>query len=306
MCLHTTSVGNTITSLVLSVHNCSASFAANRNAFLNGLDKDNTVNYIIAVMKKVKATTRVKRTQTASQQRRDHDRLELRRRILKTAGEEFLKNGYDSFSLRRVAERIGYTPTTIYLHFRDKDELLLATVQQGFQDFDALMNQTAISHHEPLARIEALGRAYIEFGLANPALYRLMFMQRSDFYFMPRFVEEDDASEISPPPNNGKLTTNSESGEHPRTVAMSLLVAAIEEGIAGGVVKKSEPIIAADVLWAGAHGLVSLAISPMMSPQHAAKVIDPLLATLIDGVRLNAKLPARKSATKKPTIRKKM
>jgi AcrR family transcriptional regulator len=246
-------------------------------------------------MKKSNSATRDKRTQSASRKRRDQDRLDLRRRILKTAGEEFLKNGYESFSLRRVAERIGYTPTTIYLHFRDKDDLLLATVQEGFADFDARMEKTAASHREPLARIEALGRAYIEFGLENPALYRLMFMQRSDFYFMPRFVEAENGEEVPAPAKTTKArktgnkksadATASDSGERPRTVAMALLVAAIEEGIAAGVVKKSEPIIAADVLWAGAHGLVSLAISPLMSPQHAAKVIVPLLATLINGVR---------------------
>ena len=102
-------------------------------------------------MKKATSMTQENRTRTASRKRREQDRLELRRRILKTAGEEFLKNGYDNFSLRRVAERIGYTPTTIYLHFRDKDDLLLATVQEGSQDFDALMNKTAISHPDPLA-----------------------------------------------------------------------------------------------------------------------------------------------------------
>jgi len=249
-------------------------------------------------MRKSNSPTRLIRTQDASRQRREQERLELRELILKAAGQEFLEKGYDSFSLRRVAERIGYTPTTIYLHFRNKDDLLLATVQEGFEAFDHHMKQTAEAHADPLKRIEALGRAYIEFGLQNPALYRLMFMQRSDFYFMPRFVEEnfdetDDAPKAEP--KTGKTTSKKKASsaqksgavaERPRTVAMALLVTAVEEAIKSGVVKSKEPVIAADVLWAGAHGLVSLAISPLMSPEHAHKVIDSLLATLISGVQL--------------------
>lgn len=281
-------------------------------------------------MRKTPATTRAARTQSASQQRREQERRDLRDLILKAAGEEFLEKGYDTFSLRRVAERIGYTPTTIYLHFQSKDDLLLATVQDGFEAFDKRMEQTAAAHPDPIKRIEALGRAYIEFGLQNPALYRLMFMQRSDFYFMPRFIENDhiendgietdhiaDEQIENDPGKKGQVaqsegqssktgkarqkadasTANSKSsqasavaehavGERPRTVAMALLVAAIKDGIASGVVKPEEPIIAADVLWSGAHGLVSLAISPLMSPEHARKVIDSLLVTLISGVRL--------------------
>lgn len=248
-------------------------------------------------MRRLESTTRVARTQNASQQRREQERRDLRQLILQAAGNEFLEKGYDNFSLRRVAERIGYTPTTIYLHFRNKDDLLLATVQDGFEAFDQRMEETASAHSDPIKRIEALGRAYIEFGLQNPALYRLMFMQRSDFYFMPRFVEEgyDDGGDNDSQSKSAVATNNasplngvpaSEVVERPRTVAMALLVAAVEEGMALGVVKATEPIIAADVLWAGAHGLVSLAISPLMSPEHAHKVIDSLLDTLISGVQL--------------------
>ena len=239
-------------------------------------------------MKESPATTRAIRTQNASQLRREQERRDLRQLILQAAGDEFLEKGYDSFSLRRVAERIGYTPTTIYLHFRNKDDLLLATVQEGFEGFDRKMEETASAHADPLERIEALGRAYIEFGLQNPALYRLMFMQRSDFYFMPRFVEDRKDQDEGKSGATAKESSEVASGvvERPRTVAMALLVAAVEEGIAAGVIKDTEPIIAADVLWAGAHGLVSLAISPLMSPEHAHKVIDSLLVTLINGVQL--------------------
>ena len=212
------------------------------------------------------------RVKNASRERRDRLKIELRRIILDAACDVFDANGYEGFSLRQVAERIGYSPTTIYLYFQDKDDLLRATVQQGFDDFDRSLEVVAAANPDPLPRIEALGRAYVDFGLQNPALYRLMFMQRSDFYFMPRFNGSSEDGALPGP-------------ERPRTVAMSLLMQAVEEAMAQGVVRPGPPLIMADVLWAGAHGLVSLAISPLMSPEHAQHVIDLLLATLIDGIK---------------------
>src|SRR5690606_10552707 len=68
------------------------------------------------------------RTKSASAKRRERERALLRKNILQAASQEFLEHGYEDFSLRRVAERIGYTPTTIYLYFRNKDDLLHSTV----------------------------------------------------------------------------------------------------------------------------------------------------------------------------------
>lgn len=68
--------------------------------------------------------TRVERTRQASRHRREQEKEELQQLILKAAGELFLEQGYDRFSLRQVAERIGYSATTIYLYFEDKDDLL--------------------------------------------------------------------------------------------------------------------------------------------------------------------------------------
>ncbi len=253
------------------------------------LTKLTPLTKIPSIMPKTPPTTRTKRTQEASRLRREQERRELRERILTAAGEEFLEKGYDSFSLRRVAERIGYTPTTIYLYFRNKDELLRETVQDGFAAFDQRMEETAAAHTDPVERIAALGRAYIEFGLQNPALYRLMFMQRSDFYFMPRFVDPDDSQNVDDDEARQKLQAISiaainSKGDRPRTVAMRLLVAAIEEAITTGTVRPCNAVTAADVLWAGAHGLVSLGVSPLMTPDYAREISQTLLSTLIDGI----------------------
>ena len=86
-------------------------------------------------MNKSIAGTQTQRLRQAIRHRRDQEKQELRQAILTAAGELFLEQGYERFSLRKVAERIGYSPTTIYLYFRDKDDLLFTVVDEGFVRF---------------------------------------------------------------------------------------------------------------------------------------------------------------------------
>lgn len=213
-------------------------------------------------------------TQHNNRARRARQKEELRAAMLRAASELFHEKGYENFSLRQVAERIGYTPTTIYLYFQDKDDLLFAAVQNGFAAFDDRMREVAAEVEEPMARLEALGRAYISWGIENPALYQLMFMQRADFALLPRLDDEESVL----------LEGKAGDDEGPRSVARQMLVSAVRDAMNEGALKPSPPLVVADVLWSGVHGLVALALSPLMSNEHAQRVIEPLLHTLIDGV----------------------
>jgi AcrR family transcriptional regulator len=224
-------------------------------------------------------STRANRIQSASLERRERQKRDLRQAILEAAGKEFLEHGYESFSLRRVAERIGYSATTIYLYFQNKDDLLLATVQDGFRNFDRTLETAAATTPDPLERIEILGRTYIEFGLKNPELYRLMFMQRSDFYFMPKLVGSGSSEEAL---ERARQNEGLEPTHH--VIAQELLVQAVRDAMAANKICQGDPLIIADSLWASAHGLVALSNSPLMSADHAARVTDQLLKLLITGL----------------------
>ena len=76
-----------------------------------------------------------KRIKKAINQRIEKEKLELKELILRTAAQLFLEKGYEKFSLRQVAEKIGYSATTIYLYFKDKDDLLFSIVLEGFDIF---------------------------------------------------------------------------------------------------------------------------------------------------------------------------
>lgn len=216
------------------------------------------------------------RLRANSQTRREKQKEELRAQILRAAGEEFSAHGYDGFSLRRVAERIGYSPTTIYLYFRGKDDLLLETVRDGFAHFDAQIERAA-THSDPSRRLCEIGLAYLRFGLENPALYRLMFLQRADFFVL-RLTGIGT-------PDEQQNALEAQNAPHHRVAAQDFLVKTIEEGIRRGEFRAQNPIFQADALWAAMHGLVSLAIGPLMSPEHAQEIAPQLLEILIDGLK---------------------
>ena len=119
------------------------------------------------------ARSRTQRTRTASRQRREQEKEELRQTILAAAAALFLEHGYEAFSLRQVAEQIGYSPTTIYLHFEDKTDLLFAVVDNAYAEFSRRLQAAYNTTTDALARIRALGQAYVDFGLANPVIFRI-------------------------------------------------------------------------------------------------------------------------------------
>lgn len=207
--------------------------------------------------------TRTQRTRDASRQRREHQKEELRQAILDAAARLLLQHGYEGFSLRQVAEQIGYTPTTIYLYFADKDDLIFAVVDSAYADFSRRLQAAFDSSADPLQRIRALGRAYIDFGLANPVVYQLIFVQRPDF-----------------------LLTWRQGEQQPRASALLILQRAVEEAQQAGAVRPGAVQSLSDALWAMVHGLVSLAIGmPMFDAARSQAAAETALDLMIEALR---------------------
>jgi AcrR family transcriptional regulator len=81
------------------------------------------------------------------------------------------EGGPDSVGLREAARRVGVSPTATYRHFRDKDDLLASVAAEGFREFAAALAQAG-REGQPLS---AMGAAYVDFALARPGMFRLMF-----------------------------------------------------------------------------------------------------------------------------------
>lgn len=100
---------------------------------------------------------------------------DLRQQLLAAARHLITTEGYYRMSMRKLASEVGVTATSIYLHFKNKDALLHALIDEGFDQLYAELRAVAEQHADPLLRLEALCRAYIAFGLTRPETYEVMF-----------------------------------------------------------------------------------------------------------------------------------
>ena len=108
------------------------------------------------------------------QERKAREKQELRQEILDAARELFVEQGYEAVSMRKIADRIEYSPTTIYLYFKDKAELFECLCGETFEKL--IVELEKISQADPVEGFRAGLRRYIEFGVAHPAHYRVTFM----------------------------------------------------------------------------------------------------------------------------------
>ncbi len=173
-------------------------------------------------------------------ERREREREEIRTRILDAARELFASEGVESVTMRRIAERIEYSPTAIYFHFKDKEALLAELCDCDFRAF--AHGFTLIAQiPDPVERLKAAGAAYVEFGLTNPSHYRLMFMT-------PK-TTDPSASTISK--------------GNPEEDAYAFLKGIVSELLAKGYFRDelTDPDLVSQVIWAAMHGVVSLEIA---------------------------------------------
>jgi AcrR family transcriptional regulator len=111
-------------------------------------------------------------------------KAELREEIMHVAAELFAAEGYASVSMRKIAQRIGYTPMSIYLHFEDKADLLDCICEQAFVDLYRRHERVDAEISDPGERLKAGMRTFIDFAVCNPSYYRAIFIRRGEA--MPR------------------------------------------------------------------------------------------------------------------------
>ncbi len=171
-----------------------------------------------------------------TKERRDREKLETRDKILAAAREMFADEGYDAVTMRAIAERVEYTPTALYHHFRNKQSLLTELCQCDFESLARHFSGQAAAA-DPVERILAVGRAYLRFAVEYPSQYRFMFMT-----FLPRIFDSKWVH-----------------GDPEKDAYMFLREAcrqAIEQGRIRPEVKDPDQL--AQILWGAVHGLISL------------------------------------------------
>jgi AcrR family transcriptional regulator len=179
-----------------------------------------------------------------------------RRAILDAARELFLTQDHRGVSARKVADRAGYSPMIVYRHFKDMRDLLVHLIEEGYGMLVEALER--IGATDPIEWLVGAGAAFVEFGLANPTYYRLMFQI------------EDQA-----------LTDAAVARGEMQERAYQLLRGRIEEGIASGRIQlAANPDTVAYVLLSAVHGATSFALTGRLKrlpPAAQAEFLDVLI-----------------------------
>jgi AcrR family transcriptional regulator len=107
-------------------------------------------------------------------ERRDRERLEMRRAILDAARETAAREGWQAVTIRRVAEKIEYSPPTIYEYFESKEALIEELSHEGFRLLLAALRAARDSRTDPVEQTRAMGDAYWAFVWTHPELYQVI------------------------------------------------------------------------------------------------------------------------------------
>ncbi len=105
----------------------------------------------------------------------------LRRQILIVSRKMLLEEGFDRISMRKIARSVGCSATSIYIYFKNKDDLLHALIEEGFDMlFDSITGIPVMQPGTgvdagPEEKLEALCREFVRFGMDNPEYYEIMF-----------------------------------------------------------------------------------------------------------------------------------
>jgi AcrR family transcriptional regulator len=202
-------------------------------------------------------------------QRREREREQLRSHIVESARDLLLEHGLSGLSMRAIAERIEYSPATIYLYFRDKDELVQAVVETGFERLQATMAAELAKLPETASAADqygSTGRAYARFGVENPAYFRLMF-------------ELPGSSEL-------------DCGRARRSdgAAFEDVVSLVRRAAEGGDMEGPEPRRIALIGWGLIHGLTTLYLSGHLhdeapAPEDFFELIEDAMRSMNMGWR---------------------
>jgi AcrR family transcriptional regulator len=186
-----------------------------------------------------------------------------RAEILRAAERIFIAEGYEGATIRKIADEVGVSSTCLYMHFRDKDEILLEICTAEMEALLALNSEISARPIDPVERVRAMLQAYIDFALENPNAYRLVFCSSP----LSASLSKQRAT----------LTLGAQCSER--------FLGVVREISAAGRLR-GDPSVVSQVLWAACHGLVALMMTkpnfPWAEPaQVSGSMIQGLLFGLI-------------------------
>lgn len=185
-----------------------------------------------------------------------------RAEILRAAERIFIADGYEGATIRKIADEVGVSSTCLYMHFRDKDEILLEICTAEMEALLALNSEISARPIDAVARVRAMLQAYIDFALENPNAYRLVFCSS---------------------PLSASLVKQSTTLKLGAKCSERFLGVVREISATGRL--RGDPAVASQVLWAACHGLVALMITkPKFAWAGRAELGDAMIEGLLFGL----------------------
>lgn len=208
--------------------------------------------------------------------RRERERTELQDKMVDAARTLLTGRGYAAVTMREIARRIEYSPTAIYLHFKDKDALIRELCRRDFQEMAGELAACA-EIADPVERLTRLGERFVEFGLGQPHLYRMIFL------------------DAPPPADDGDA-------RDPDALVQAALRNAFAQAREGGRLRGefSDPDLATQTFRAALHGAIALELAPerpgRAEGRPARERIKLLIGVLLRGMTQPAKARAAAAA----------
>lgn len=191
--------------------------------------------------------------------RKEKQKQEIRSLILEESMKLFVEEGFSKVSVRKIAQRIQYSPTTLYLYFKDKNEILFYCCESGFKKM--LEQNIALALiSDPIERLHQMGVNYLNFGLEYPEYYDLMFIQEAP---MSALID---------------MGAGWSSGDQ----ALEALKMIVQDAMDKGLIVPAKVETVAMAVWSMVHGLVSLAIRQRLDKLVAAEEVENTMHESLD------------------------
>lgn len=175
-------------------------------------------------------------------ERKEREKAEMKKAILRTATEMYLKEGFENLSIRAIANRMEYAVGTMYRYYKDRAELIQALMEEGFKKMIKAFN-TVKQDQDSIARLEKIMLKYLDFAFKNPEYYELMLI-------------------ISKPSGINVEEKSWENG----LAAFQILIDSINDCIKHNQLKYTDAQTASLHIWSFLHGLVCLHLKKHLTP----------------------------------------
>jgi AcrR family transcriptional regulator len=193
-------------------------------------------------------------------EKRHRYKEEFRREILNSARDLFIDVGYEKFSMRRLAEKIDYSPTTIYHYIKNKDDLLFAICEEVAEQFLARIRYLRSVQSEPCEALRQAMLYLIEFAFENPNQYKVFFLTRPNVYgTQEEFMKRESMA------RNSYFEFRE----------------IVQTCIKAGKLRRMDIDVLTQVLATAPHGLITMTLYQNSFPWADRKV---LATTLVDGL----------------------